>query len=266
MVKDQGKGKRIDGERAARPGQPRLRGQAVAAPAVCFLGAWLLMLTGCSHLNRTPGEKAGDPLLGGVNLRPPVAVPATGPAATAPTAQAQPANPQAALPFPPANSGLSNAALAAGMSKPFDKDHDLRIGAPGPTAADGWARQDAGPAGNGSAATLRGPVPLAEAGSQPDARQPAPAAAVPPQTAPAAATPPAAQGSRLANLDQLEAQVHARGALWHRLDKIADTGEYKFSCSVPNRRKPGSRRTYEARARDALVAVQAVLDQIDKDQ
>ena len=158
-----------------------------------------------------------------------------------------------------------HAALAAGMSKPFDKDHDLRIGAPAPTAADGWARQDAGPAGNGSGATLRGPVPLAEAGSQPDARQPA-LAAVPPQTAPGPATQPAAQGSRLASLDQLEAQVKARGALWHRLDKIGDTGEYKFSCSVPNRRKPGSRRTYEARAKDALVAVQAVLDQIDKDQ
>ncbi|HEV3119674.1 MAG TPA: hypothetical protein VGY58_21630, partial [Gemmataceae bacterium] len=66
--------------------------------------------------------------------------------------------------------------------------------------------------------------------------------------------------------EQGEALLETRGALWHRLEKVAETGEWRFRCIVPNRQKPGSRRTYEGRDRDSLAAVQAVLDQIDQDQ
>src|SRR5439155_25403626 len=71
---------------------------------------------------------------------------------------------------------------------------------------------------------------------------------------------------RISSYDQAETLLKARGALWYGLEMLGDTGEWKFSCIVPNRQKPGSRRTYEARDRNKLIAVQAVLDQIDKDQ
>jgi hypothetical protein len=57
----------------------------------------------------------------------------------------------------------------------------------------------------------------------------------------------------------------ARGIIWQRLETGAN-GEWKFTCSVPNRQNPRVRRTYEARGTDPVTAVRAALDQIDKDQ
>src|SRR5207302_2040015 len=157
----------------------------------------------------------------------------------------------------------STAALAAGMTKPFDKDHDLRIAGPDSTASEGWARQGATQAvpTNGSGAVLSGVVPAGSQGM--------------PQNSPTNAVPAAGAngpqngantGLRISSYEQAETLLKAHGALWYGLEMLGDSGEWKFSCIVPNRQKPGSRRTYEARDRNKLVAVQAVLDQIDKDQ
>ena len=60
--------------------------------------------------------------------------------------------------------------------------------------------------------------------------------------------------------------LRQRGATFQRLETWGDDGEWKFSCAIPNRQNPAIRRTYEARAGDPMVAVRAVIDQIDKEQ
>lgn len=90
-------------------------------------------------------------------------------------------------------------------------------------------------------------------------RQPQPVAASGPVTAPF-------NGPRNSSYEQAQAQLAARGVIWQRLESAGDTGEWKFSCSIPSRQNPNIRRTYEGRARDALGAIQAVLEQMDKDQ
>jgi hypothetical protein len=58
----------------------------------------------------------------------------------------------------------------------------------------------------------------------------------------------------------------ARGITWFRLETADDAGGYKFSCSIPNRQNRLINRTYEAQAPSELAAIQAVLDQIDKER
>jgi hypothetical protein len=52
---------------------------------------------------------------------------------------------------------------------------------------------------------------------------------------------------------------------WYRLETLAESGECKFSCSIPNPTNPNIRRTYEARGHDAKTAMIAVLQQMDKE-
>src|SRR5262249_46684746 len=113
MVKQQAKSQKEQAEAGAAASR---RAGFLGCPRRLLFGVLpvAVLMTGCSSVNRNTGANTTDPLLGGVNLRP--AVPATGPV---PQGTPQTASPQAALPFPPADSGLSTAALAAGMSKPF---------------------------------------------------------------------------------------------------------------------------------------------------
>jgi hypothetical protein len=67
-------------------------------------------------------------------------------------------------------------------------------------------------------------------------------------------------------MEQAWAQLKARGVLWQDLSMVAETGEWKFSCAIPNRQNPSIRRRYEATAGDSLAAIRAVLEQLDKDQ
>jgi len=239
-----------------------------ARPAAQFLipamaAALALGCNGMNH-NTTGGGATIDPLLGGAAIK--ATVPATPHApSSGPTAAIPPVSPSPGSP-------ASTAALAAGMTRPFDKDRDLRIAAPdGNTGSEGWARQGAAPAvaanGNGSGAVLSGIVPVSSSGTPqnvPGNSAPGPAAA----PAGTVSLPPqgAGNGLRISSYEQAETLLKARGALWYGLEMLGDTGEWKFSCIVPNRQRPGSRRTYEARDRNKLAAVQAVLDQIEKDQ
>jgi hypothetical protein len=203
----------------------------------------LLMLIGCNslHPSRDP-----DPLLGGPALRG-TATPskAQADAPTAPVATLPP------LPAPPL--GNSNAALASGIGRPILNNADMRIASTPTAGADGWTGQDRSTQGTGNGAVLRQP----EVGVQPVAQQ------TPAPNSPA--TPPP-RGSGIANYEQAQGQLAARGVIWQRLETSGDNGEWRFSCSLPNPNNPRLRRTYEGRARDFLSAIQAVLDQIDRDK
>jgi hypothetical protein len=74
-----------------------------------------------------------------------------------------------------------------------------------------------------------------------------------------------ANGARLGSFEQARAQLDARGINWYRLE-TGDPGMFKFSCSVPNRQNRTLSRTYEGQASTEIAAIQAVLDQIDRDR
>jgi hypothetical protein len=249
-------------------GARRINAVEQARPTARFLVPAMAaaLALGCSGMNHntTGGGATIDPLLGGAAIK--ATVPATPKAASSgPSASIPPVSPSPGSP-------ASTAALAAGMTRPFDKDRDLRIAAPDAnTGSEGWAQQGAAPAvatnGNGSGAVLRGIIPVSSSGTPQN---------IPGNGAPGAASAPAGtvslppqgagSGLRLSSYEQAETLLKAHGALWYGLEMLGDTGEWKFSCIVPNRQRPGSRRTYEARDRNKLAAVQAVLDQIEKDQ
>jgi hypothetical protein len=206
----------------------------------------MLFVCGCSGLNPAVDN---DPLLGGPSL--PVSTPAARPAST----NVAPAPP------PSANSILSPAALAAGAPRPADNGNDLRIGSQrGNAGNDGWAR--GGPTGktpdsaasqiaDGSGAFLRPPEPATE---------PAPRRELAPVS-----NPGSARASRFTTFEQARDEITARGALWQKLETVGENGEWKYSCSIPNRQNPRMRRTYEARASDPAGAIRLVIEQLDKE-
>jgi hypothetical protein len=172
------------------------------------------------------------------------------PAGTAASSPPTPVGPITPVSTP--SSPTSNAALAAGVPRPFD--NDLRIGNPRSNpATGGWAGQGAATGGELSGAVLRRPEP---AGTEPvSQRGPTPVSSGGPVS-----------GSPATTYEQLQAQLAALGVLWQRQELNSETGEWKFSCLVPNRQNPKVRRMYEARARDYLATVRSVLEQIEKEQ
>jgi hypothetical protein len=201
-----------------------------------------LFLTGCNSLtkNTTGVGMVNDPLLGGPGAQPAVA--ANNP---------QPLNPRTSLPpLPAPNPGTSTAALA-GMSKPGERE--LRISNPSDEAGNDRNRAGPGAAGDGAGAKLLTPQPLTEpAPREPDGVH----------------TPVGMRSLTVSNtedaLGRALAQVLAREPLWLQWRRLGDTGEWEFSCSVPNRQERNKQRTYKAKAVEKLDAVQAVLRQIDE--
>jgi hypothetical protein len=228
-------------------------------PRVCLLllSVGALFPSGCAGLNQAMGN---DPLLGGPPLH---AINATAPA---------PPTPVAALPPPAANSNLSTAALAAGAPRPTDPGRDLRIGSSGGNAGIvGWARDGAAgnnvpsgmaqtPAGNG--AILRLPEPVTDPLPRPQLAS----VSNPGSPRDSSLTPSSPDHGTASTFEQVQAQIKTRGVLWQRLEMVGETGEWKFSCSIPNRQNPRIRRTYEAKAGDSVAAIRAVLEQLDKEQ
>jgi hypothetical protein len=72
--------------------------------------------------------------------------------------------------------------------------------------------------------------------------------------------------ARITTLDQGWAYLRAHGAVFQDLTARAENGEVTCKCSIPNRQNPNLHRTYEASDRDALTALRAVIDQIEKEQ
>src|SRR5919197_974311 len=63
---------------------------------------------------------------------------------------------------------------------------------------------------------------------------------------PAPAAPTA--GPEGATFEQLQAMLAARGVTWQRLETVGHTGQWKFTCAIPNPQMPGTRRNYESTA------------------
>jgi hypothetical protein len=106
--------------------------------------------------------------------------------------------------------------------------------------------------GGSGGAQLRPPEPIAE---------PAPRQELTPVSSPGSS-----RDNRITTYEQAQDLIKSHGVVWQRLEMVAETGEWKYSCSIPNRQNPTIRRTYEARASDSLSAIRAVLEQLDKDQ
>ncbi len=215
-------------------GVPFPRFPTAAMVAAGLIGITLLS-TGCNGVHKAQG----DPLFGNVKPQPGL----TGAAA----------NPVPPIPGP--TSTASTAALASVNPRPIDGSHDLRITDPiASPVANGTASPVASASGAGT--QLQAPV----TGFMPVSRQPT------------NSSTPGADGRRgdLANgsmtYEDAQARLTARGVSWQRLETWGEQGDWKFTCSVPNRQNPYISRTYEAEAHDPLSAVRGVLDQLDHDQ
>lgn len=210
-----------------------------------------LMIVGCHHADKQPDPKKDDPLLSGLSGGgPPPAYPPPAQFPTAPAAAppAQPAQPTAS-----ASPSTSNAALASDVLQPRETDRDKRLQLE-------LTGQTKGKAPEGAILGAPQPIkPVADARKDP---LPAsggivPVAAVPPSSPPAASP-------RIYSYDQAMSVLTARGVIWRRLENTSEG--WKFSCSVPNRTNPTINRTYEAQAGTDLAAIQAVIDQMDREQ
>jgi hypothetical protein len=158
--------------------------------------------------------------------------------------------------MPAPGSATSNAAVAPGWNHTLDPNRELRIGDnPAGAGNPGWR-------GPGDV-TLHQPEPSASLAGRSEVRPLPPAA---PATAPAVPVYPPVTARGASPEASLLAQVTSRGAKYQVLQTWGETGEWKFTCAIPNRQNPNIRRTYEARAGDPLSAIQAVLDQIDHEQ
>jgi hypothetical protein len=209
--------------------------------------ACLLLLTGCTNPSGTGGF---DPLVGGSPL------PRTGAggSGTGGALASRSTTPAAPAPLPVPSSATSQAALAAGTNNPsLDPSRDLRIGggAPTPVLDNGSWR---GPAG----ATLRQPEPVPEGKPR--------AEAIPVLGTGQSMVTLTSTGNASEEYRQLQAQLQARGVTWQRLETWGENGDWKFSCSIPNRQNPNIRRNYEAIAHGDLAAVRAALEQIDRER
>ncbi len=216
------------------------------AGALCALA----LFAGCNNItNRNPAPSA-DPLLVGPAAPAPASAPSS-PGATvgAPIATANPPPatapaPVAPLPPPPASADTpSTASLAIGGASRTPAGSPLAqpIAPPSPQS---WQ-------GSAEGAVLNAPQPL----YQPVARRdPSMARTVAPVSA-----------GRVMTYEQAQALLAARGVKWQRLETWGDAGNWKFSCSIPNRQNAFISRTYEAQAPSYLAAVQAVLAQIESE-
>lgn len=191
-------------------------------------GACLTVL-GCAAQQR---NQPPDPLLG--TRTPPPGTIAAGP--TTP----QPASSPVAMPAPSVPS--STAVLASGPARPLDTG--MRIGGdPAPIPAP--------------------PAPSHPGWGMPILQNPEPAAGSMARSAPGPVAAPhtAASGS----YEQAQDVLRSRGVTWQRLETWGDKGEWKFTCSIPNKQNAAISRNYEARANTPIDAIHAVLEKLDKE-
>jgi hypothetical protein len=155
--------------------------------------------------------------------------------------------------------------LAATVPAATDGRPDLQIGNPAPNAArPSLPGQPTGGAGTGtSAVPSDGPT---WAGLSTRTGTTLPPAEPNPSPAAPGGVPAPTRDFGVASYDQAKSQLIGHGATWWRLEALGDQGLYKFSCSIPNPQSRNISRTYEAQAPNDLAAMQAVLDQIDKDK
>jgi hypothetical protein len=192
--------------------------------------AFCLLLAGCA----TDSQFASDPLLGE----------APAPRQTAPPPLA-PVRQAAVPPMSAPTGSTSPAALASGG---------------GVERLEPWpAARVVGRTGNPPAWKGETPPP----GAVLQAPQPIPDGAARFETAPGFTL---VGGVRALTYEQAQAMLAAYGVTWQRLESGTEPGEWKFSCSIPNRQNANIRRFYESRAGDPLAALRAVIEQIEKER
>jgi hypothetical protein len=214
-----------------------------------------LMTSGC---NTAPRKPQGDPLFGNVKPQPGLN-----------TADAS--NTSAVPPMPGPTSTGSTAALASVNPRPIDGTHDLRI--PDGNVANTNPAWNGGAGGIGTAPPITVPTgPAATSTPSPVAlapggqlQQPPPGFA-PVSRMQSGGAAPGVGSSGNVTYEEAQARLTARGVSWQRLETWGDQGDWKFTCSIPNKQNPYISRTYEAEAHDPLSAVRGVLDQLDHDQ
>lgn len=243
-------------QRARETGKtPQVRGAAGAARRafVCGFVALLALPGGCNLMQRPKAPAEGEPLFGEFHKQ--TYAPAPPPGKTTSSKSADPGAPPS---FSPATSTASIGAIAGG--DPMMGSHPLGI----PNAVAGQ-NQQAG-AWQGTKLTANQPNANLSPGLRAPVVEALPAApnAVGLPAAGAVAPPPWTNPAAQASYEQLQQQLRARGMTWYRQETWQ--GGVKFSCSVPNPINPTFDRTYEATARDYQSALQAVLDQIDRDR
>jgi hypothetical protein len=186
------------------------------------------LVIGCS--SATPQKN--DPLLGST----PVPVPKNAP-------EAKESRGVPDLPAPSAST--SPAALAGAVVPQLDGGKDLRIGS------------DAGNRSGAPGVTLSRPQPI-DSNSGPGARaEPVTPSAIIPAGGPAPIT----------SIDAGLRLLEARGVKGFRLEYLRDSNQWRCSCSVASRQNPSSnvKQTFDARAADAVSAVRAVVEQVERD-
>jgi hypothetical protein len=204
-----------------------LHGRARALLLVVGTAACLTVV-GCAAQQK---NQPPDPLLG-TRTPPPGTIaggPTTPPPAPSPVAMPAPSVPS------------STAVLASGPARPLDSG--MRIGG------------DPG-------AVPPPPAPSNPGWGMPVLQNPEPAAGSMARSAPGpVASPHAAAGS----YEQAQDVLRSRGVTWQRLETWGDKGEWKFTCSIPNKQNPAISRNYEARASTPIDAIHAVLEKLDKE-
>ena len=249
--------------------------------------AGMLTLAGCNSLDSGTTAAAPDPFLGPGIAPPPKLVASTvqpppGAALTAPTVATTPPPAYSAGVLPAAsapNPSVSVAALAPTSVHPLSDREELRIGPPRTLNGEGWTPTSATTvATTGSKATLTPPE------TNPPIRTPAPTLLTQntnPAPAPQPSPPPLQSQEPVTNVHgpaqvpsaedpptTIEAAAELlkkKGAAWQLPNQNGETGECLFRCGIEDQ-KTNSIRTYEARAKDQLTAMQLVLDQINRGQ
>jgi hypothetical protein len=209
-----------------------------------LLAAGLLLSAGCDLTNQSTtqggaatGKAAGgipDPLVTSALPRPGAPVPPGGTPAT--ISHPQPTGTAALPPIPPPSSTTSTAVLTGGgvQGNLVPDGRDLRIGSGAPVA---------GTPTPGDAAKLSDPWEHSR---------------------------PASSGVALTgatgNADAVQSlldELKKRNVAWVKMEMQADSGQWKFSCSIPNAKNPNYRSLVEAKATNLPEAMRLAIDKID---
>ena len=196
------------------------------------LGLFALFLAGCS--GSQPPINKYDPLVGGPPL------PKEG------TARAKDQGVPGVPAVPAPSASTSPASLASGGGVPaLEGERNLRIPGDRESEANSWR--------NPSSAVSLGTPEVGRAGGTP----PQPITPGLPVSTPMSGT--------LTSVDQGLKLLEQKGVQGFRLEKDRETGQWRCLCSIPSRQNPTTKQVYDLKAPDALAALQAVLDKIERD-
>jgi hypothetical protein len=212
-----------------------------------LLWASVLSLAGCAGTRSGAGDP--DPLTGGPPLPRGKTADAQAGRAPAVPAVAQ-GGPLPALPAP--HTTTSPADLASTVTPPLDPPPKLAI-------------RDGDPAGRAPVrpaqqVPLLPPEPLTPGDHGGGAVQ-----VSVPLGAPVQKPIVPVAGVRLDTYPQIQEALAARGVTWQRLEMTGAPGEWKFTCSIPNKKQRDVQHTVEARAvgESGLAAMRAAVQHID---